>query len=36
VNPRDTQLTDLTPLNIARLMGYDELAQFLVRHGGLE
>ncbi len=36
VNPRDTQLTDLTPLNIARLMGYEELARFLVAHGGLE
>jgi len=27
---------DLTPLNIARLMGYDEVARFLVKHGGLE
>ncbi|MFO7973420.1 MAG: ankyrin repeat domain-containing protein [Candidatus Hydrogenedentota bacterium] len=36
VNPRDTRLTDLTPLNIARLMGYDEVSRFLVQHGGLE
>ncbi len=36
VNPRDTRLTDLTPLNIARLMRYDELVRFLVNHGGLE
>ena len=36
VNPRDIQLTDLTPLNIARLMGYEDVAQFLVNHGGLE
>jgi ankyrin repeat protein len=36
VNPRDTRLTDLTPLNIARLMRYDELVRFLVSHGGLE
>lgn len=36
VNPRDTQLTDLTPLHVARLMGHDELARFLLTHGGLE
>ncbi|MEA3365149.1 MAG: ankyrin repeat domain-containing protein [Candidatus Hydrogenedentes bacterium] len=36
INPRDSQLTDLTPLNIARLMGYDAVAQFLVTRGGLE
>lgn len=36
VNPRDGQLTDLTPLTIARLMGYEEVARYLATHGGLE
>ena len=36
VNPRDSQLTDLTPLNIARLMGYEDVARYLVHYGGLE
>ena len=36
VNPRDGQLTDLTPLTIARLMGNEEVARYLAAHGGLE
>ncbi len=36
VNPRDENVTDMTPTALARWLGYDELHKFLSGHGGLE
>ncbi len=35
LNPRDENVTDMTPTTLARWLGYDELTKFLSDHGGL-
>lgn len=35
-NPRDANVTDMTPTALARWLGYHELAKFLSDNGGLE
>lgn len=35
VNARESMTTDFTPLTLAKWMGYDDIAELLVYHGGL-